>query len=136
VWHPMPRCWVLVALCGLAAGCGGGEVRVSSELLDPAHPLPPKPVGARVRLLATVAPACVSDTIGYVTVEGGGPLPSRELTNALARAARRMGGDAIVGLQSGARAAALADTARPGEAASTGKLSGTVVRFRNPSCVR
>jgi hypothetical protein len=89
-----------------------------------------------VQLLAVVPEACACDTIGYVVVEGGGPLPSRELTSALSRAARRMGGDAIVGLRSGTRPAARSDTARPGGEPSTGKLSGTVVRFRDPSCAR
>jgi len=131
----LSRCLLLV-LNVLASGCTGGEAGVSSVLLDPAHPPPPRSAGAPVLLLSDVPPPCAGDTIGYVMVEGGGPLPSRELTNALSRAVRRMGGDAIVGLRKGARPAALSDSARAAEARSEGVLSGTVVRFRDPSCGR
>jgi hypothetical protein len=132
----MPWPWVLIALGALAVGCTGGEVRVSSTLRDPAQPRPPKPDSARVYFLGAVPPGCAVDTIGYVTAEGGGPLPSRELTSALSRAARRMGGDAIVGLQSGVRLPMSTDTARSGAATPTGSISGTVVGFRDSSCAR
>ena len=129
----LSRC-ALVALCVLAAGCTGGEAGVTSALLDPAHPPSPRPAGAPVLFLSAVPLACAGETIGYVMVEGGGPLPSRELTNALTRAVRRMGGDAIVGLRSGARPAAPSDSARAAEARPVGVLSGTVVRFNDGSC--
>lgn len=131
----LSRC-ALVVLNVLVAGCTGGEAGVSSVLLDPAHPPPPRPAGAPVLLLSDVPPPCAGDTIGYVMVEGGGPLPSRELTNALSRAVRRMGGDAIVGLRRGARPAASSDSAQAAEAPSEGVLSGMVVRFREGSCKR
>jgi hypothetical protein len=126
----------VVVLNVLAAACAGGEGGVTSVLLDPAHPPPPRPAGAPVLLLSDVSPSCRGDTIGYVTVEGGGPLPSRELTNALSRAVRRMGGDAIVGLHRGARPTAPSDSARAAEARGAGVLSGTVVRFRDETCRR
>jgi hypothetical protein len=126
----------LIALGVLVAGCAGGEARVSSVLRDPAHPPPPRPAGSRVYFLAAVPPACAADTIGQLLVEGGGPLPSRELTNALSRVVRRMGGDAIVGLRSSTRAAGGRDTVEPRATPSAGALSGTVVRFQEPSCTR
>jgi hypothetical protein len=102
----------------LAASCAGrGAVR--SVLYDPANPFPPRPSDAAVQLLADLVPECPYEPIATITVENGGRLPSRETTDAMAREARRIGGDGIMRF-----------------AVVGGSMRGTVFRYSVPACTR
>ncbi len=109
----------LVAGCLFAAACAGRGRSVHSVLYDPANPLPPRPADAEVQLLADESPECPYEPIGTIAVERQGDLPSRETTEAMAREARRIGGDGIMRF-----------------AAGGGVIRGTAFRFTNPSCTR
>ncbi len=109
----------LVAVCLFATACSGCNRSAHSVLYDPAHPLAPRPADAEVQLLADQAPECPYEPIGTVAIEHPGGLPSRETTDAMAREARRIGGDGIMRFAVGG-----------------GEISGTAFRFTNPSCMR
>ena len=118
----------------LIAGCSGGSAKVTSTLLDPAHPHPPRPADAPIEMFSAQRPGCPYSEIGTVSVEGGGPLPSREITLAIERRAREMGGDAIVVVAQGSRPAGPEEAApRAGGASVTGR-AGTVIKFRDSAC--
>ncbi len=105
--------------CASCVACSGGEASVHATLSDPGHPYPSRPADAPVQLFSAMGPECAYVAIGTVTVERGRPLPSRETTLAMAREARRIGGEAIVALGS-----------------SGSLLTGTVIRFTDSTCTR
>lgn len=108
-----------LAGCAVCAACSGREPGARATLLDPAHPFAPRPADAAVPIFPARGPECAYLAIGTVTAERRGPLPSRETTLAMAREARRIGGEAIVGL-----------------GGSGSLLAGTVIRFRDSTCTR
>ena len=129
----------LLLACILGAGCSGSASVVTVTLFDPAHPLPSRPADAPVRMLFSQRPECPYDQIGTVSVERGGPLPSREITLAMQQRARAVGGDAIVGIIRGIEKSPQEEA--PGspsraEGRSEGTLTGTVIRFRDANCTR
>ena len=109
-----------LALACLATACA---TRVRSVLFDPAHPLPPKPADAAVVMFSIQRPECAYQEIGTVSAAGGKP---EEITLRIRERAREMGGDAIVGI-----AQSLTDHSH-----TRTTLTGTVIKFREPSCMR
>jgi len=125
---------VVVTGLWLCAGCSGGAAKVTSVLFDPAHPLPPRPADAPIQMFSAQRPGCRFSEIGTVSVEGGGPLPSREIALAMQRRAREMGGDAIVGMAQGSRPAGPDEASPRAGGTSVTLRTGTVIRFRDSSC--
>jgi len=128
----MPSRITLLMTAALVA-CAPG---VRSILFDAAHPLPPRPPGAPVRMFSTERPQCPFDEIGTVSAEGGSLLSSEKIVQGLQDRARAMGGDAIIGVTQGSRSQT--STYAPGRV-TTGSmttLTGTVIRFTDPSCTR
>jgi hypothetical protein len=105
--------------CVVWAACSGREAGVRSVLYDPAHPFPRTPADAPVPVFSDKGPECAFVAIGTVSAERRGSLPSRETMSAMTRAARRIGGEAIVALGT-----------------SGTLLAGTVIRFRDSTCTR
>ncbi len=105
-------------LAAFVAACAA-EGSVRSALYDPAHPLPARAPDAPVAVLADQSPECPYEAIATIAVENRGELPSSEMTEAMARETRRIGGDGVM------RFTVL-----------DGAMRATAFRFTNPSCSR
>jgi hypothetical protein len=110
------------------AGCGPA---VQSMLFVSPAPTP-KPPGYPIRIYSETRPECPFEEIGRVSSRKRGTLVSMDkVTESLRERARKMGGDAIIGL--GERPSIVESTVA---ADDVPVFSGTVVRFEDPNCTR
>lgn len=93
---------------------------------------PPKPAGYPIRIYSETKPECPFEEIGRVTSRKPGTLVSMDkVTESLRERARKMGGDAIIGL--GERPSVVESTV---VSEDVPVFSGTVVRFKDPNCTK
>lgn len=121
-----------LAACTLLTACAP---HVRSVSFNGVHD--PRPDTHPIRIYSTRPPECPYDELGMVharqaVLAVGTPMEA--ILDALRTRARRMGGDAIVGLAQAVNTETGA-SAGPTLRASEG-LSGTVIRFTRPDCDR
>lgn len=101
-------------------------------------PLPARADDAPLAVFASKRPTCAYDDVGQVIVtDGGAPafVPEGKLTPAVMRAARRMGGDAIIDLARSAETDGAVAVGNIVNAKRTTRQTATVIRFRDTHCV-
>jgi uncharacterized protein YbjQ (UPF0145 family) len=82
------------------------------------------------------APQCPYDEVGTVTASKRAFVTDDQLTEALRQRAREMGGDAIINVGGAREVSGAVVSGNVVEVAHRTSLSGTVIRFRDPSCMR
>ena len=114
------RACLAVAATVTLLGCG-----LSIRTTPLSGPYPPRPADAEVLVWSVDIPECPFEELGLMTVREGYGARGPAVLVGMKREARRMGGDALIGL----RFASSRSGGRPG-------LSATVVRFSSAECRR
>ena len=124
---------LLLLLLLTSIGCGPAVQSVNFT----SPPLPPRPSDYPIRFYGETRPECPYQEIGSVSSRKRSKLVSMEkVVEGLRERARKMGGDAIIGIgeSTETRGATIVGSA---VVANTDKvLSGTVIRFNSRSCTR
>lgn len=109
--------WALaLTTVAFAAGCAGTAARVTP--LGPVYPA--RPADAPVAIFVTTRPSCEYEEIAVLGVGDNWHADGDDLINRLKEEARRLGGDALVGLHEGM--------------GRSRALSATVVRYSDEAC--
>lgn len=120
---------LLCLILGILAGCGP-RVRSAQFGEQPA----PREGGPPIQVLSTKLPECPYEELGLVRVEKGHGLTSLQaMLDAMRDRARRMGGDAVVGV---GHISAVEGSVSAGTVTTAGGLAGTVVRYTDAACMR
>jgi hypothetical protein len=122
----------LALLCltlSIVAGCGP-RVRSARFGEQPA----PREGGPPTQVFSTKLPECPYEELGLVRVEKGHGLTSMQaMLDAMRDRARRMGGDAVVGV---GHISAVEGSVAAGSVTTAGGLAGTVIRYTDSACMR
>ena len=113
----------------LVLGAAACSPAVSSGKFS-SQPFPP--TSGEITLYSTKVPTCAYDEIGLVHVKRRhGFTDLQDLIDAMRERAREMGGNAIVGVGLAARVEGSSDSINLDR-----DVSGTVIRFQQPDCMR
>jgi hypothetical protein len=133
--YSTPIQWRLVELAllcltlNIIAGCGP-RVRSARFGEQPA----PREDGPPIQVFSTRLPECPYEELGLVRVEKGHGLTSLQaMLDAMRDRARRMGGDAVVGV---GHISTAEGGATAGSVTTGAGLAGTVIRFTDAGCIR
>lgn len=133
--------WVLLFLSLLTllfvTGCSPRIERV--QLLP--MKLPPKPADYPIQLFSEKGPECPFEEIGLVTSRKRNVFVSMEdVTESLRAEARRMGGDAVIGVRLGSATVGHSHESAMGrndvDIDQQPLISGTVIRWKDPNCAK
>jgi hypothetical protein len=123
------RRWLLVPAVVLPLGACGPTIDAARFVH--AEPAPP---GHEIRLYSTQAPACAYEELGLIVGKPRSGFTSlQRVLDGMQERARRMGGDAIIGVAPGQNVAA-SGVGETVSISSQTALSGTVIRFRDRGC--
>jgi hypothetical protein len=127
------QCCIVVVLIVSAGGCSPTITKVQLS----AERYPARPSNFPIQLYAEKFPECEYEEIGVVSSQQIGFVSVEETTEGLRKAAREMGGDAIVNFRMGQ----ITQTDVSGNSKSvtsststSAVLNGTVIRFKQENC--
>ena len=123
---------ITLALATILAGACA--VTVSATEFDPTHrPAPRRAPEAIPFYSSAQRPACPYAELGRVSLDREWKMSWQKVVRAARQSAHDMGGDALVDVTEGWQ---VADDGGGRPAARPPELSGVVVRFKDPSCMR
>jgi hypothetical protein len=120
---------LLCLILSIVVGCGP---RVTSARFgeQPA----PREDGPPIQVFSTKLPECPYEEVGLVRVEKRHGMTSMQaMLDAMRDRARRMGGDAVVGV---GHTSAVEGGAAAGTVTTAAGLTGTVIRYTGAACMR
>ena len=133
----MTRRWRVVIFTAMAATLSGCGPAVDAVRLTPV-PYPPRPADFRIRMYSTERPRCPYEELATVRARKRNSFVSMEdVGEAVRRVAREMGGDAVIGVTSGAQISGggtVIDGTGTVTVDSEPYITGTIVRFRQDDC--
>jgi hypothetical protein len=120
----------LAPLLALALGACGPAISSANFMT-----VAPRPVEHEIALYSTKLPTCPYEEIGVVRGKRRALTSLQQVLSAIQQRARKMGGDAVVGLGQtvNVRGGIVVDNVVSVE--SQEGLTGTVIRFSEPNCV-
>ena len=118
-------------LAALSAACASTRV----TRFDPATRPPQRTPASEIRFYGAERPKCPYEEIGRIIAEGGQFVSWSRVVRAARNAAHDLGGDAVIGVQEGARLSGATISTSGVGLEETTSLSGTVIRFRHLDCM-
>lgn len=124
--------WRVALLVSLGLACAACGPRIREARF---RTYPPRDASHEILVYQTTRPECSFEEVGTITVEKRNAfVSSQEMLDSLRERARRMGGDALLGLAEGNRVAGAAPVGAAIAVANRQTFSSTVIRFADDSC--